>query len=238
MAHEKGILEKSRNPQRHTTTEMAGTLSILFVFMYIFLLANTSTAERLAVGDFSTSTLAGWEEKVFEGKTSYRFFRLNGANVLLAESHGTASGLIKKEHVDIRKYPYLNWSWRIENRLDVENEKIKSGDDYAARIYVVIDGGILVWRTRALSYVWANAAPKGEIWENAFAGRNALMVAMRSRQDKLSTWYSEKRNAYKDLKSLFGREFQFIDAIALMTDTDNSQKRAKAYYGDIYFSKK
>ena len=64
------------------------------------------------------------------------------------------------------------------------------------------------------------------------------MMAIRSRQDKLSTWYYEKRNVYEDLKSLFGTEFDFIDAIALMTDTDNSQKRAKAYYGDIYFSQK
>ncbi len=217
---------------------MAGKLGIRFCFIFIFFLANTSKAEQLPVADFSTSILSGWKEKVFAGKTSYQFFRLNGKNVLTAESHSSASGLIKKLHVDIRQFPYLNWSWRIENRLDIENEKIKSGDDYAARIYVVVDGGILIWRTRAMSYVWANAASKGEIWENAFAGKNALMMAIRSRQDKISTWYHEKRNVYEDLKRLFGTEFDFIDAIALMTDTDNTHKRVKAYYGDIYFSKK
>jgi hypothetical protein len=124
--------------------------------------------------------------------------------------------------INIEQFPFLNWIWRIENRLDTENEKNKSGDDYAARIYVIIDGGIFKWRTKAVNYVWANQASKGEIWENAFAGKNAQMMALRNRQDKLSTWYSEKRNVYKDLKRLFGTQFHSIDAIAIMTDTDNS----------------
>jgi hypothetical protein len=89
-----------------------------------------------------------------------------------------------------------------------------------------------------VNYVWANRSSKGEIWENAFAGKNAQMMALRNRQDKLSTWHSEKRNVYEDLKRLFGTKFHFIDAIAIMTDTDNSHGQAKAYYSDIYFSEK
>ena len=122
--------------------------------------------------------------------------------------------------------------------MDTENEKVKSGDDYAARIYVVIDGGILAWRTRTLCYVWANGASKGEMWQNAFAGKNVMMVALKNREDRLSTWYSEKRNVYEDLKKVFGTRYDFIDAIALMTDTDNSHGQVKAFYGDIYFSKR
>jgi hypothetical protein len=197
-----------------------------------------SKADQLPVANFSKSSLEGWEDKVFTGTTSYQLLQLKDKKVLMAESQDSASGLIKKMHVDLKKYPYLNWSWSIENRLDIKNEKIKSGDDYAARIYVVVDGGILLWRTRAVSYVWANEASKGEIWQNAFAGKNAIMMALRSRQDKTSTWYSEKRNVYEDLKRLFGTEFHFIDAIALMTDTDNSHGQVKSYYGDIYFSTK
>jgi hypothetical protein len=197
-----------------------------------------SKADQLPVANFSKSSLEGWEDKVFTGTTSYQLLQLKDKKVLMAESQDSASGLIKKIHVDLKKYPYLNWSWSIENRLDIKNEKIKSGDDYAARIYVVVDGGIMLWRTRAVSYVWANEASKGEIWQNAFAGKNAIMMALRSRQDKTSTWYSEKRNVYEDLKRLFGTEFHFIDAIALMTDTDNSHGQVKSYYGDIYFSTK
>jgi hypothetical protein len=92
----------------------------------------------------------------------------------------------------------------------------------------VVDGGILIWRNRAVNYVWANA----------IAGKNAQMLALRTKEDKISTWYSEKRNVYEDLMRLFDTELQYIDAIALMTDTDNSHGYVKAYYGDIYFSTK
>jgi Protein of unknown function (DUF3047) len=217
---------------------MPGKLSILCCCIWFIFMGNPSHAEPLQVSDFSGSGLEGWEEKEFKNSTFYQLFQIDNKQVLLAESRNNASALIKKIHIDIEKFPFLNWNWRIENRLDIEDEKIKSGDDYAARIYVVIDGGIFIWRTRAVNYVWANQASKGEIWENAFARKNAKMIALRNRQDKLSTWYSEKRNVYEDLKRLFGKEFHSIDAIAIMTDTDNSHGQAKAYYGDIYFSEK
>ena len=202
---------------------MTGEFSILnFCILFLFI-GNISFAEPLQVSDFSGSGLEGWEEKEFKNSTFYQLSQIGNKQVLLAKSQNNASALIKKIHVDIEKFPFLNWNWRIENRLDTEDEKNKSGDDYAARIYVVIDDGIFIWRTKAVNYVWANRASKGEIWENAFAGKNAQMMALRNRQDKLSTWYSEKRNVYEDLKRLFGTRFHFIDAIAIMTDTSNSR---------------
>ena len=216
---------------------MIGKLSLTYSFVLLLFMVNASVAETLQVSYFSASSLEGWEEKKFKGSTSYELSQIEDKQVLLAASNDSASALFKKIHIDIRKYPFLNWIWRIENRLDTENERNKSGDDYAARIYVVIDGGIFIWRTKAVNYVWANQVSKGEIWENAFAGKNAMMMALRNRQDKLSTWYTEKRNISEDLKRLFGTEFHFIDAIAIMTDTDNSHGQSKAFYGDIYFSK-
>jgi hypothetical protein len=215
---------------------MTGKFIPLLCFILFCFLSNVSKAEQLPVANFSKSDLEGWKDKVFQGTTSYKLFQLNDEKVLMAESQDSASVLIKKLHVDLKKYPYLNWSWRIENRLETKNERIKSGDDYAARIYVVIDGGILPWRTKAVNYVWANNTEKEETWPNAFAGKSAMMIALRSSKDKVSTFHFEKRNVFEDLKKLFGKEFYFIDAIALMTDTDNSHGQTKAYYGDIYFS--
>jgi hypothetical protein len=37
--------------------------------------------------------------------------------------------------------------------------RTQAGDDYAARIYVIHDGGLFAWRTRAINYVWANSQP-------------------------------------------------------------------------------
>ena len=79
--------------------------------------------------------------------------------------------------------------------------------------------------------------PKDSVWPNAFAGDHAMMMALRGPEAALNVWYSEKRNVRADLQKLFGEDMRTIDAVALMTDTDNSGGQVSAYYGDIWFSK-
>ena len=64
-----------------------------------------------------------------------------------------------------------------------------------------------------------------------------MMIALRSSSDQTGTWYSEKRNILADLQHQFGEDIRYIDAVAIMTDTDDSSGKVTAYYGDIYFSK-
>jgi hypothetical protein len=64
-----------------------------------------------------------------------------------------------------------------------------------------------------------------------------MMIALRSSSDQTGIWYTEKRNILADLKQQFGEELRYIDAVAIMTDTDNAHGIVTAYYGDIYFSK-
>lgn len=112
----------------------------------------------------------------------------------------------------------------------------KSGDDYVARLYVIFSVGFLPWQVKAVNYVWASHMKKYDVWENAFAGKNAIMVALRNKDDRSLIWQYEKRNVYEDLQEHFGTEILTIDAVAIMTDTDNSGGFAEAYYGDIFFS--
>ena len=64
-----------------------------------------------------------------------------------------------------------------------------------------------------------------------------MMLAIRGPEAPLNTWLHEKRNVLADLKKLFGEDIRYIDAVALMTDTDNSRRKVLAYYGDLWFSK-
>lgn len=210
--------------------------SILWVLLLLGSTAAAAEPEQIHVGAFSSGKLDGWEPREFLGETEYRLTVMDGVKALRAESRAAASGLVKKIRIDLEKHPFLNWSWRIGNRLGISEERTKPGDDFPARIYVVISGGLLFWNTRALNYVWANQAPPGDFWANPFAGKNAVMMAVRSSADRTSTWYAEKRNVREDLRRVFGEDIRRIDAVALMTDTDNSGSRATSYYGDIYFS--
>lgn len=212
-----------------------------FFFTFLLILySNNLFAEgkgTVQIGFFSSGIMDKWENKTFSGHTNYQIAQLDNSSVLKAESHSGASGLFKEQRIDLKKTPYLNWSWRIDKRLSNLNEQSKSGDDYSARIYVVVSGGWAFWKTKAINYVWAGNTAKDTVWPNAFAGKNAMMVAVRSSDDKTKIWFSEKRNIMKDLKQQFGSNIRFIDAVAIMTDTDNSKGDAVAYYGDIYFSK-
>ena len=206
------------------------------LFFHLFSIVYAENDSNIQVGLFSSGSIDGWENKTFSGSTDYHIIKLNKLMVLKAESHSGASGLFKEQQIDLLKTPYLNWRWRIAKRLENLDEQSKSGDDYSARVYVVISGGWAFWKTRAINYVWAGNTAKGTVWPNAFAGNNAMMLAIRSSDDKTHTWYQEKRNIMQDLKQQFDTDIRYIDAVAIMTDTDNANGNATAYYGDIFFS--
>jgi len=209
------------------------------IFLTINSLSYAEPAEeKIMLGAFSTGSLEQWESKRFKNQTLYQLVELDGSQILKADSNDSASGLFKTQRIDLQKTPVLNWRWRIENRLETRNEQIKTGDDYAARVYVVISGGLAFWQTKAINYVWANASAKGTVWPNAYAGKSAVMIAMRSAADPTGTWFSEKRDVLADLKQHFGEDVRYIDAVAIMTDTDDSKGKATSYYGDIYFSQR
>ena len=188
------------------------------------------------LGTDSKSGLDHWEPIEFEGDTEYRWQQLDGRSVLQASTRTSASGYLLEQKVDLQKFPYLNWQWRLEKPLPVLDETQKSGDDYAARIYVIVSGRWFFWQTKALNYVWSSRTVKGETWPNAYAPDNARMLAVRDQTDQLHTWYQEKRNVMKDLQNWLGEDVQHIDGLAIMSDSDDSQQHAIVYYGEIYFS--
>ncbi|MGR6873319.1 DUF3047 domain-containing protein [Pseudomonas sp. HK3] len=216
-----------------------------FIFIALLAMTSLSMAQTLNIAQFEKEALDKWEKKSFVGHTQYTIEKLDEKTVLHAVSDQSASGLAKEIKVDLKKTPFLNWSWRIENFLPKMDETSKPGDDYAARLYIVKSGGFFVWNTKALNYVWSSNQPQGSIWDNAYAGSNARMLALRSPQDALGKWVNEKRNVYEDMIALYGDKgsdkknedaYRYIDAVAIMSDTDDSKAKASAYYGNIYFS--
>lgn len=201
--------------------------------------------DKVLISDFENTDLAAWESKSFVGETQYELIQEQNKTLLKASSAQTASGIALEKTIDLKATPFLNWSWKIDHQLSNLDEKSKAGDDYAARIYVVKSGGWQIWKTRALNYVWSSNQLMGSHWDNAFVGDKAKMLAIRGQEDMVKNWQVEKRNVYQDLIRLFGDKgsdkaneeaYRYLDALAIMTDTDNSKQNATAYYADIYFS--
>ncbi|KAA0895146.1 DUF3047 domain-containing protein [Oryzomonas rubra] len=195
---------------------------------------TVAQATEYHVGAFSTEGLHGWETKIFKGTTAYSLVQDAGRTVVKAASRGTASGLFKKVKLDPEQFRYLRWSWKVGGIVKNGDETTKNGDDHAARIYVVFSSR-LFWRTKAINYIWANRLAKGDAIPNAFTS-HAMMLAVESGPERVGHWINEERDILADYRRLFGGEPHEIDAIAIMTDTDNTGGEATAWYGDITLS--
>ena len=125
----------------------------------------------------------------------------------------------------------LRWSWKIEHTLQKENVTRKSGDDFAARVYVVFPGTFF-WQTRAINYVWAARLPKNSAAPSPYTA-NAMVVAVESGENRVGSWIHEEQNIHADYRRLFGEEPPPVGAVAVMTDTDDTGDEVSAWYGDI-----
>lgn len=224
-----------------TTAFPVSAMKNLTACLLLHLLIGLSTspisqgATILELPSFTSPGHPGWQEKRFAGQTIYTPVRLNDHPMLRADSRASASGLFLEQRIDLRRTPVLNWSWQVEAIIPGIDERQKSGDDFAARVYVIAKGGLAFWRTRALSYVWSNSQPVGSIWPNPFTA-NAVLIAAQSGRQRLGAVIEERHNIREDWQRAFHEDISFIDGIAIMTDSDNSGQTSSALYTTPWFS--
>ncbi len=193
----------------------------------------------IAVGTFSRGSLSNWQSRSFKGETIYEIVKDPdlGATVLAATTNGAASGRYRKMKIDLVKTPFLNWSWKVMNVFPGIDETVKSGDDFPARIYVVVERGLLGARSLALNYVWASQHALGSDWPSPYTSQVRL-IASDSGPQGIGAWVHHKQNLREDLRKAFNEDITEIDAVAVMTDADDHKGSAQAFYGDIWFSSK
>jgi len=207
---------------------------IVFVILLPFLLITSQelfAADKIVIDDFEAGLSSHWSVKEFRGTTVYSIHEENGNKSLKAYSHASASALIYKISFDLKEFPFLTWKWKVMNIISTGDATKKAGDDYAARIYVIFPYWIPAF-TKSINYIWANKLKKGVTIPNPFYSR-VVMIAVESGTEMTGEWISEERNVLEDYKSVFGEEPANPEAIAIMTDTDNTGEAAVAYYDDI-----
>lgn len=248
---------------RHGWYSFAGRIGI---GLCLVLLAGTIQAESpstVHVGTFSRATEGGpypdsWKPLTFhkiDEHTEYSLVEDDGIVVLKAVSRGSSSGLTREVTIDPKLYPIVEWRWKIENVLQKGDVTTKEGDDYPARLYITfaydeskIDfldqaryelARLLHGQyppTGAINYIWESRSPIGTLVPNPYTDR-VKMIVLESGEAKAGQWVVESRNLHEDYQKAFGDDPPMISGVAVMTDTDNTQESAVAYYGDIVFRK-
>lgn len=249
-------------------------LICLIISALLFITSSTASAKeavlpphKIVAGNFSSSTTdkdtntlpKQWSPLVFPGISRHTVYTIEGEGkktYLHAVSRASASGLYRAVDIEAADYPLLSWRWKIKDIIKKGDARRKSGDDYAARIYVTFafepSGATMIERVRnalgerlfeitppgsALNYIWANKAQKDAFILNSYTSKD-MMIAVESGAKDADMWIREERNIYEDYIKAFGHKPPPITGIAVMTDSDNTGGSAEAYYDDIEFRKK
>lgn len=182
---------------------------------------------------FEPADIMQWERHSFTGETEYRLSEIDGRPAVHARcTDGSASGLFLRQDIDLERTPIIEWEWRVERTFEGIDERTRAGDDYPARLYAVDQHSLRVWRTRAINYVWASQETQGAQWPNAYQSR-AAMVAMRSGVESEARWVTERRDLRRDFRDIHDRDLSVLNALAIMTDCDDTGQHAEAWYGEI-----
>ena len=232
--------------------------AILFqVVALMVVFAGPVKVEELRVSRFSglepgdvPADWSTWRFSSVDVETRYSLAEEDGAVVVRADSRTSASALLKEISVDPAVYPNLHWSWKTGDSCFAGHWSEPEIDDFPLRLFVLFEGsgGFFSFFKRigssfsgdALVYV---TGPSGsqDLWDAQ--GDRASHLSDRIRVVPLrwtvpadGEWRRPSRNVRDDYIDLFGKEPNAVSAVAIMSDTDNSETECVSYFGDIYFS--
>ena len=212
-------------------------ITMCFSFIVFLMSSHVSSQEKIIVFNFNKNELSKLKSHSIKKKTDYTILiDENGSGLLKAEAEGQASGLGKEIKVNLKKTPYLNITWKIEKGLTGIKEDTKKGHDFAARVSVIKEVGALPWQKNAMNYVFSSNKKTNTWWTGPYRKQIIDYVASSLVDQKINTWVTVKINVREHFQNYLNMDVNEIDGVAVMTDTDNTKKKAIAYYKNIYFS--
>jgi hypothetical protein len=208
-------------------------------------------------GEDSDGIPEGWELLTYlgTGENELSLITEGKRAVLHVKSLGSASALLKRPEVDIRKFPMLVWRWKIDRVVGMAIESQKDRNDSTARVRVIFGKGgekprpvspqideflksLGIKRTAVepagfkIDYIWGNRLSRGDILDYP-GSRNHKVVVVESGNTKANQWIWEKRNLIEDYELLFEAAPPGLSGIVILTDTDQTNEGVEAWYSSV-----
>ena len=210
-------------------------IKTLIIWFTIF---SISVAEDIKIFEFTNEELAELNVRKVRGadnKTIYTVGSNDNGNFLKAVADNAASGLGKEVKIDLNNTPFINITWKIEKNLPGIKEGSKKGHDFAARVFAVKKTGATPLSNRAINYVFSSNNKIGFNSPSPYT-KKSIDNVLATTIDNLNEWVTVKSNVKEDFKKFHNLDVNELDGLAIMSDTDNSKKKAVAYFQNIYFS--
>lgn len=196
-----------------------------------------------------------WHAVTLPGKrpTVYRSERHEGRLAWAARADRSAS--MWRRHVvrDGSALGEVAFSWWVQSMPTEGDVSDAEREDAAARVIFAFGGDrqklsarnqMLFELAQALTgeappfatlvYVWDATAPVGSVIVHPRSDRIRKIV-VESGGDGLRQWRQYRRNLARDYQLAFGEAPGSLQAVAVMTDGDNTQSQLNTWYGDIEF---
>lgn len=186
----------------------------------------------------------GWERLDFRGRTPAQFAG-NGAGALQIVAESAVSVLYKTLPRPFADAAGASWRWRVDAGVPATDLSDRNVDDRSVALYFLFadDPATLddpptsltgaMRRGRALIYVWGGDAARGTaIRSPQMFGRGQLVV-LRDATTPTGAWQSETVDLRGDFRKVFGREPGPLMALAVSSDSDNSETRTEAVLSDL-----
>ncbi|MDQ7743523.1 DUF3047 domain-containing protein [Hydrogenophaga pseudoflava] len=194
-----------------------------------------------------------WQPFLLPGKryAAFEVDRRPGRAALSVSADGSVSILRKRFDKTLPEVDHIAFSWKVDGLPDDAHLGEAGKDDAPVRILLSFDGDRNKWTGRnhrmsemsrlltgeelpyaTLMYVWANKHAPETVIVNARTDR-IRKVVVESGAQQVGHWRDYQRNIRADFIRAFGEEPGPLRAVAIMTDTDNTQSSLRAWYGSM-----
>lgn len=202
---------------------------------------------------FTAQDKAKWETVLLPGKlrTAFRLDQHQGKQSLRADSVRSASMLRQKLHIETQQLGRLQFEWQVQDLIAEADMRQRETEDSPVRLILAFDGdrqkfsaknAMLSDLSRALTgedmpyatlmYVWSNQLPAETVIVNPRTDR-VRKIVVESGPARLMQWLRYERQIRTDFEKAFGEPPGALIGLAIMTDSDNTQGTARAWYGEI-----
>ncbi len=196
---------------------------------------------------------AHWEHREFPGKrpTQFQFERKDGRDAVAARADASVSMLRRQTRIEPQDLGRVRFSWLVPGLIPQADMARRDTEDAPVRIVLAFDGD----RTRlsardamlselartltgeempyaTLMYVWCNQRQPGSVIQNPRTDRVRKLV-VESGATRLNQWLEYERDVRADYERAFGEKPGALIGVAIMTDSDNTHSRARAWYGPV-----
>jgi hypothetical protein len=234
---------------------------LFIIYFFLFLIPDNSISQPdssvLFREDFDN--LSNWENMFIDAKkarTDYQIINDDDNSYLQIKSAESASGILWNIKFKPYESPVLKWRWKVDALISGADGQIRSGDDYAVRIFILFaqdSSQISFWQEirnttfrilygydpphSGLILVWANIRQDKEYFQNPY-DEDLVVWNIRQGAQETEKWLSEEVDIIELFKRSFGKMPPKIAKLAIMGDSDNAGKSSLAFIDYIELARR